>query len=32
MKAGKTILILVKGSRSMKMEQVIDSFKGFEQC
>ncbi|MGY6771761.1 UDP-N-acetylmuramoyl-tripeptide--D-alanyl-D-alanine ligase [Gallibacterium sp. ZY190522] len=32
MKSGKTILILVKGSRSMRMEQVIDVFKGFEQC
>ncbi|MFC0323622.1 UDP-N-acetylmuramoyl-tripeptide--D-alanyl-D-alanine ligase [Gallibacterium melopsittaci] len=32
LQAGKTILLLVKGSRSMKMEEVVAAFKGFEQC
>lgn len=30
--AGKTILLLVKGSRSMKMEEVVNAFEGFTQC
>lgn len=32
LQAGKTILLLVKGSRSMKMEEIVEAFKGFEQC
>ncbi|OBX09017.1 UDP-N-acetylmuramoyl-tripeptide--D-alanyl-D-alanine ligase [Gallibacterium salpingitidis] len=32
LQAGKTILLLVKGSRSMKMEEIVEAFKGFGQC